>query len=266
MNQDSLSIQKMQTKAGEILMAILCDGIGGLHHGEMASGYIVETLTIWFYEELPFLLKRNVAATVLQNQVLKQLYIIHGTLKNYGKKKGFHLGSTMSMLLIIRNRYYFFHIGDGKTIHIYSKPFSFRKNRYICNELSNQNKFLQKTNVSFQQTNKFFQNANVSLHNQNEYLKKANDSKVGVLTYCIGCGVFSKPFMKIGRLKEGDGIFMTTDGLLPYITIQDILALARTDSDSVREHILRQNTMKQLFRKAYRKGGGDNMSAIYIQY
>ncbi|MGN0346490.1 MAG: PP2C family protein-serine/threonine phosphatase [Lachnospiraceae bacterium] len=238
MNQDSLSVQKMQTKAGEVLMAILCDGIGGLQHGEMASGYIVETLTIWFYDELPFLLKRNIGSKALQNQILKQLYIIHGTIKNFGKKKGIHLGSTLSMLLIIRNQYYFFYIGDGKAVHIQTKHSPFRKNNYVYNELSNQN-------VSIQ---------------------KKTDSKAGVLTSCIGCGVFSKPIMKNGHIREGDGLFMSTDGLLPYITGQDILALARTDTDSFREHILRQNTMKQLLRKAYGKGGGDNMSAIYIQY
>ena len=52
-NQDSLAIVEMQTPDGTALMAMICDGMGGLEKGEVASATIIHTFTKWLEQEVP---------------------------------------------------------------------------------------------------------------------------------------------------------------------------------------------------------------------
>ncbi|MBE5895005.1 MAG: serine/threonine-protein phosphatase, partial [Lachnospiraceae bacterium] len=58
-NQDSLALHRMMTQRGEVVLAAVCDGLGGMDAGEIASGYVAERLSIWFYEDLPDLLEKR---------------------------------------------------------------------------------------------------------------------------------------------------------------------------------------------------------------
>ena len=58
-NQDSLCIKQAQTSQGKILMAVICDGMGGMKSGEIASAMTVSAFSDWFLKELPTLLNDN---------------------------------------------------------------------------------------------------------------------------------------------------------------------------------------------------------------
>ena len=53
-NQDSVLIKHGETEKGEILLAVICDGMGGLEKGELASATVIRTFSKWFDEELPY--------------------------------------------------------------------------------------------------------------------------------------------------------------------------------------------------------------------
>ena len=57
-NQDSVLIKHGETEKGEILLAVICDGMGGLEKGELASATVIRTFSKWFDEELPHYIKR----------------------------------------------------------------------------------------------------------------------------------------------------------------------------------------------------------------
>ena len=46
-NQDSLSVRRLETRTGQMVLAVLCDGMGGLNFGELASASIVSAFTEW---------------------------------------------------------------------------------------------------------------------------------------------------------------------------------------------------------------------------
>ena len=54
-NQDACCVQVAETPFGELLMAIVCDGVGGLAAGELASSTVAYRFAQWFNEELPVL-------------------------------------------------------------------------------------------------------------------------------------------------------------------------------------------------------------------
>lgn len=112
-NQDSLALHRMMTQRGDVVLAAVCDGLGGMDAGEIASGYVAERLSIWFYDELPVLLEKKRRKKSIENALLRVLYDAHEKLAAYGEERKLRLGTTLSMLLIIERRYFLFHIGDS---------------------------------------------------------------------------------------------------------------------------------------------------------
>ena len=51
-NQDSLAIKVVNTKEGNVAFAIVCDGMGGLAKGEVASKEVIEAFCTWFDDTL----------------------------------------------------------------------------------------------------------------------------------------------------------------------------------------------------------------------
>lgn len=116
-SEDSILIEKMQTKKGEVVLAAVCDGMGGMDQGEIASGYIVEELGIWFYDELPQILEKR-GLKGLEKSFGKKCYELHNSLKDYGVRRGLHLGSTMSVFLSVRDKGRVFHYGDSAVFRL----------------------------------------------------------------------------------------------------------------------------------------------------
>ena len=52
-NQDALCIKEAETNLGLFHISVLCDGMGGLSCGEIASATVVRAFADWFQEELP---------------------------------------------------------------------------------------------------------------------------------------------------------------------------------------------------------------------
>lgn len=40
-NEDCVMVQEFQTSIGSVVLAVLCDGMGGLSHGDVASSFVV---------------------------------------------------------------------------------------------------------------------------------------------------------------------------------------------------------------------------------
>ena len=53
-NQDSLLIKHGSYEDGELLLAVVCDGMGGLAKGEVASASVITAFAKWFDNELPY--------------------------------------------------------------------------------------------------------------------------------------------------------------------------------------------------------------------
>ncbi|MDE6712349.1 MAG: protein phosphatase 2C domain-containing protein, partial [Lachnospiraceae bacterium] len=112
-NQDSIALHKIVTLYGETVLAVVCDGMGGMDEGETASGYVTERLSCWFYEELPLLLERRLGMKWIARAIERKLFHLHIDLKEYGKRKRIVTGTTVSILLVIDKKYLICHLGDS---------------------------------------------------------------------------------------------------------------------------------------------------------
>lgn len=110
-NEDSLCIRQINKDGRKYLLAVVCDGIGGLEAGENASSFVVNSMLECFKK----MVKRpgKLSGRSVRNAISRQIYRCHKILQRYGKEKGIRLGTTMSIVLIAGRKGYVFHIGDS---------------------------------------------------------------------------------------------------------------------------------------------------------
>ena len=116
-NQDAALIKVANTKRhGRISFVAVCDGMGGLSKGEVASCKAIRSLENWFGEELP--LMQNMDEDELWNTAEKSLRRLlarcSSEIFRYGKHRGISLGTTVTAFLQIGMRYMTLNIGDSR--------------------------------------------------------------------------------------------------------------------------------------------------------
>lgn len=113
-NQDSVTLQQLVTGQGRVVLAAVSDGIGGLKEGEVASGYILESIVHVFYEQLLPLIQKRRGRASLRRCILRCFDRINRELNMYAREKEIRLGATVTLLLVWKRQYMAVHIGDSR--------------------------------------------------------------------------------------------------------------------------------------------------------
>lgn len=117
-NEDSICLKIASTPIGTIAMAVLCDGMGGLSKGELASASVVRTFAIWFDKELPRLV-RNFSIHEVRAKWDTLIKALNHEIREYGIEHGIHLGTTLTALLVVEEEEILIgHIGDSRVYEI----------------------------------------------------------------------------------------------------------------------------------------------------
>ena len=122
-NQDTILLVKEQYDGQERVLAVVCDGMGGLKSGELASKAVVRLFSEWFEEGLP-----EISAELkceeedfeddLYDSWEELLQNAHGMIKKYGQDNRIQIGTTATVMLLQGSRYYIAHIGDSRIYEI----------------------------------------------------------------------------------------------------------------------------------------------------
>ena len=110
-NEDSLCIRQVTKDGTKYLLAVVCDGIGGLEEGEHASSFVVNSMLECYKKIVKS--SGSLSRRSTRNAINKQIYKCHKILQRYGKEKGICLGTTVSMLLVVGHITHIFHVGDS---------------------------------------------------------------------------------------------------------------------------------------------------------
>ena len=117
-NQDSACIHIQDSIIGNVGFAVVCDGMGGLSHGEFASQSMIEKIEKWYDSEFKELLVQGVEVNQLREQLDKLLVEHNKYLIEYGNDMGASMGTTVSLLLMLPGRYFGIHVGDSRIYKI----------------------------------------------------------------------------------------------------------------------------------------------------
>ena len=125
-NQDSLCMRRAAiSQLGEAVMAVLCDGMGGLQKGELASAYAVQAFGLWFDQNL-----NRLSGLCAENfeQVRQQwttlLLSLHNRIRAHSQEQGIQMGTTLTAILAYGGRYLTVNIGDSR---IYERTYALKQ-------------------------------------------------------------------------------------------------------------------------------------------
>ena len=116
-NQDSCLAEVAVTPFGDTCLLAVCDGVGGLSAGEIASSSVIRWLDEWFVETYPTLLEAlhdDVDALFgrVQSQWESGLIELNAALRSYGRTTSNQLGTTFTAILFFHDHYVIGHVGD----------------------------------------------------------------------------------------------------------------------------------------------------------
>ena len=118
-NQDSCCILEAETAKGTVLLAVVCDGMGGLAKGEVASATLIQAFSKWFESELPELLQHEESMEEVKYRWGRIIREQNQSIAAYGRELHIQLGSTITAMLFFEDGSYLIgHVGDSRAYKI----------------------------------------------------------------------------------------------------------------------------------------------------
>lgn len=93
------------------MLAVVCDGMGGLAKGEVASAALIKAFSMWFEVQFPELLCRRRTADginrmELENEINKLILDVNQRIADHGKISHIAMGTTAAAFLMAEGKYY----------------------------------------------------------------------------------------------------------------------------------------------------------------
>ena len=238
-NQDSYNVRVFSTKQGKVVLAVLCDGMGGLAKGEVASASLVNAFCKWADNKLPILCESEITDSDIRADWVGIATEYNEKIKLYGKKCGLSsgLGTTVTALLLTENRYYIINVGDTRAYEITDSVAILTKDQtVVAREVELGNLTLEEAET---------------------------DSRRSVLLQCIGASDDVYPDMFFGDTKLNATYMLCSDGFRHEITNEEIYNFLNpnvmVDADGMKHN------MESLIELNKQRQERDNISVITIR-
>lgn len=233
-NQDSFSVKRANSTFGEIVFAIVCDGMGGLTDGEVASGSVVRLFSNWFEEYFS-------SSSDLYEDDIKYWWEslavrANETIKKYGVDNQCKLGTTLTAILFVKGMYYCINVGDTRGYLLHNDRIE---------QLTVDQSYVQRE---------------MSLGNLTPEQARVHPYR-NVLLQCIGCDTNLKTDFYTGSYEQGDLFFICSDGFRHEVSEQEMLLAFSTaeDSDALTTRI------SNLIELNKSRGEKDNITCVAVK-
>ena len=236
-NQDSLSIKVINTKQGRMAFVVLCDGMGGLEKGEVASASVIRAFDSWARYDLPRLCEKPIEDPVIRSQWEKIVNDQNEKIKAYGAGLGIKLGTTLTAMLITQSRYFVINVGDSRAYELYNG---------IC-QITNDQTFVARE---------------VALGNMTEEEARI-DSRRSVLLQCIGASEQVYPDMFFGDVHVNATYLLCCDGFIHEITSEEIYE--RCQADKLLDETMMNKASLELIEINKQRQERDNITVALVR-
>lgn len=120
-NQDAILFRTTESHGDAFVILAVCDGIGGLADGEVVSALVVDKLNEWYDSVIKWMDIRTIDSNVLYAHLKDVAEEANFAVCEYCESRNVKAGTTMSLLMIIREEYFIIQVGD-------SRVYSFQNN------------------------------------------------------------------------------------------------------------------------------------------
>lgn len=237
LNQDSILLNGIAADDREILLAVICDGMGGMTKGELASATVVRAFSEWLRDKyIHDNDKHNFEKIKLQ--WLGLIRDCNNRLIKYGQDLGVQLGTTVTALIVqSTGSYLIAHVGDTRVYYLSDKI------KQLTEDHTFVGREMKKGLMTAEQAMK--------------------DARRNVLLQCIGVNQFVEPQFLEGYIEAGEAFLMCSDGFRHKVSAEELLTYL--EPDKLYDSALIKQKLVELVEINKQRNETDNISAIYIK-
>lgn len=234
-NQDGVLIKHGKCEKGEVLLAVVCDGMGGLDKGEVASSTVIRKFSEWFEQELPYELEK-VDMQVIGGKWSLLLKDLNIKIAKFGQKQGTRMGTTFTGILFVDNQYVVAHVGDSRLYHLNSTLKQITLDQtFVAREV-------RRGNLTPQQAK--------------------TDKRRNMLLQCVGASEKVEPDILTGIVEKG-AYMLCSDGFRHEISESEIYDALNPMNLPNRDAM--HNNVRYLIDQVKSRQEKDNISVILIK-
>lgn len=236
-NQDALLIKTATSSRGEIGFFVVCDGMGGLSHGELASASVIHSMAKWFDKDLPTMLFSNYSIDTMINELKEHVQRLNDKIRTYGEGSNIKLGTTITALFVIGEDYFILQIGDSRAYEIGEELNLLTKDQtLIAMEI-------ERGNLTPEQGEK--------------------DPRRNVLLQCVGASKTLDIPITTGRVERGSVYMLCSDGFHQRVTSQEFYTTLRPEQLHNKPQM--QEKAKALVELAKQRNETDNITVLLVK-
>lgn len=197
-NQDNFWCSRLDVDGEEVAVVCLCDGMGGMNKGGLASQLVTEGVRDYFKTSTDF------------EGLLKVVHEVNRRIYEMGMLEGSRLGTTCTILVCQKGNYHILHVGDTRCYLIRDG---------VPQQVTTDHSALVKYGITYQ---------------NNPELYRKYKSK---LTNCIGVASSVNLDEYEGVYMNGDAFLVCSDGFWHYLDYGNVLDL-KVDLDTLIERCI----------------------------
>lgn len=236
-NQDSVLLETAETDCGKILFGAVCDGMGGLTKGEVASAILVKAFSKWFHKEFPEILYKGMDTDALRKS-WKNLILQQGSLmSHYGSSFHISMGTTAAVLLLTERGYYIMNVGDSRVYYLKDGIYQVTEDQTFVQREIDRGRLTQEEAAVHPMRN--------------------------VLLQCVGAGNPAKPDFYEGTYEKDSVFMICSDGFRHEIKQQEFARKIRPEDMRTEEKLRETAVYFTELNKARKEE--DNISVILIR-
>jgi PPM family protein phosphatase len=235
-NQDNFLIKVGRISRGDIGLFVICDGLGGLSKGEIASKFMVTALQRWWNTRLNQILTSSIKDEDILRELNKALLEGNSQIINFGRENDIKLGTTCSMILILKEKFYICHIGDSRIYSIDNTINQLTKDHTYYNKLIEEGE-----------------------------IEKSKTVNKSILTQCIGVKEAIKPVYLVGKLKKEAFFLLCSDGFYRNMSEGDFYRM-KYEIEETSDYGYMGEICSKYVDFVKQKGEKDNISVILVKY
>lgn len=238
-NQDAVLIKTAHFQNKDILLVAVCDGIGGLTGGEIASSYVITGISAWFETEYATLRKSGSGILEIRQSLDACLHRMNDAINSSSEQD---MGTTCTAMLIDPklNLMLTGHVGDTRLYKVYSDRLEI-----VTSDHSVVAEEVRRGIITEESAR--------------------TDSRLNQITNCIGVGEKNRVYDYIIQEPDDSCTYMLcSDGFRKMVTDEEIREYLDPDINPDGERI-RQNLTKLLEMNLQRQET-DNITAAAVRY
>ncbi len=239
-NQDACCVRIMRIDSHTLVLAAVCDGVGGMEDGDYASKSTIQFLNNWF----DYTVSREVCGKsqeeillYLQEEMERCIQKQNGLIFDYAKERGIRAGTTLTLLVIVNREYITAQVGDSRAYCVNNGLHQLTEDQSLIAQEIKAGRLSPKD--------------------------AKHDRRRNIILQCVGASKRLQIVYQRGTVMENDVFFLCSDGFIHELEDEEIGEFFRPESLTDRTSIKKR--LKKAVALVKERGEKDNITVILIR-